>query len=143
MRMMQTTRTALTTVIAAVALVAGMAFSTPIVAPAQAAAIDEPEGGIVVNVCHEEETVRLIGRHFGRMIVVTGDRAPLLANAAWERIEKTPPITSTLYVVLGVDGIVRLFAVNRGCLRRSMAASFPAFQDIYDNALGAETSPGF
>ena len=77
----------------------------------------------------------LVAAQFGTVFVVTGKKAPAIVAAAWRTIEKTPPVASKLYAVIGQDGLVRIFAVNRGCVRRSMVATFKTFRAIFGDAM--------
>lgn len=102
--------------------------------PANGAIGDQSEGGLPVPFCHDEETVLLVAAQFGSVLVVTGEQTSVIVDAAWRMIEKRPPVASKLYVVIGRDGIVHLFAVNGGCVRRSMAATLQAFRTIFRGA---------
>lgn len=105
------------------------------VTPSSALVVDQPEGGFVKPVCHAEATMLLVAVQFGTVIVATGDSALDMVAAAWGKIDQTPPSASKLYVVIGQDGLVRLFAVNRGCVRRSMVAPLGAFRTILSDVL--------
>ena len=99
--------------------------------PANAAIGDQSGGELPIPVCHDEETMLLVAAQFGRVLVVTGEQTSVIVDAAWRMIEKRPPVANKLYVVIGRDGIVHLFAVNGGCVRRSMAATLQAFRTIF------------
>ena len=66
---------------------------------------------------------------------MSGRSAPILADVAWRAIEKTPPVTTRVYIVIGKDGLVRLYAASRGCVRRAMAATLPTWLMIFGEAL--------
>ena len=82
------------------------------ITPAAGAFVDQPEGGLTEIVCHNEATVLLVAGQFGSVLIVSGRRAPILADVAWRAIEKTPPVTTRIYVVIGKDAMV--FALPRG-----------------------------
>ncbi len=116
-------------------VLAALTVAWTLISPSNAAVVDQPEGGLTEPVCHDEATVLLVAAQFGTVLVLTGKKAPVIAAAAWRAIEKVPPVANKLYIVIGKDGLVRLFAVNRGCVRRSMAATFKAFRAIFGDAM--------
>ena len=104
------------------------------ITPSNAAFVDQPEGGLTKIACHDEATVLLVAGQFGLVLVVSGQSAPVLADVAWRMIEKRPPVVSKVCVVIAKNGLVRLYAVNRGCVRRS-AATLGTWSMILGEAL--------
>ncbi len=53
------------------------------ITPALAAFVEQPDGGLTEPACHDEATVLLVAGQFGSVLIVSGNRAPILAEVAW------------------------------------------------------------
>ena len=96
-------------------------------------AASAPEVGDIFGTstkCHDALTIKTIGTHFGTVFHFRKNVAALAA-LTWAAADKPPPIARELIVVVGRDGLVRVYAVaDRQCVRRAVWVFLVAWMEI-------------